>query len=131
MPGVLKTVTYDGRGRGHYRVGGPSDPNITSEEIVIVANSGAMVAGTVLGKITASGKYKKFSPALADGSQLPAGAVILFADAPDSTVDQKATVDVRHQAVNGRALTWPNTTTTPEKQAVYDAMATRQLMVRF
>src|SRR3546814_4464375 len=62
MAGVLKTMNYDGRGRGHYRIGGMWDPNISSEEAIIVASAGAMVAGTVLGKITASGKYKKYDP---------------------------------------------------------------------
>src|SRR3546814_14027190 len=76
MAGVLKTMNYDGRGRGHYRIGGMWDPNISSEEAIIVASAGAMVAGTVLGKITASGKYKKYDPVAVDGSEVAANAVI-------------------------------------------------------
>lgn len=131
MAGVLKTTTYDGRGRGHYRIGGAWDPNISSEEAIIVANSGAMVAGTVLGKITASGKYGKYDPAAADGRELPANAAILYADTPNLAVDQKATIDVRDGAVNGNALTWPAATTGPQKAALYAAVAARSLMVRF
>src|SRR3546814_797825 len=105
MAGVLKTMNYDGRGRGHYRIGGMWDPNISSEEAIIVASAGAMVAGTVLGKITASGKYKKYDPVAVDGSEVAANAVILYADTPLLAADQKATIDVRDGAVNGNALT--------------------------
>src|SRR3546814_4150857 len=98
MAGVLKTMNYDGRGRGHYRIGGMWDPNISSEEAIIVASAGAMVAGTVLGKITASGKYKKYDPVAVDGSEVAANAVILYADTPLLAADQKATIDVRDGA---------------------------------
>lgn len=131
MPGVLKTMQYDGRGRGHYLIGGHADENIHAEQIVIKANAGDMVAGTVLGKVTATGQYAKFNPAAADGTELAANAVILFADAPNSAATQKSVATVRDHGVNGNALTWPNTTTTNEKAAVYAAMATRSLMVRF
>lgn len=131
MPGVLKTTQYGLRGRAHYRIGGDWDPNISCEEVIIVANAGAMVAGTVLGKITASGKYGKYDPALANGQELPANAIILQADTPNLAVDQKASVDVRNGAVNGNALTWPATTSAPQKSAVYAGMAARGLMVRF
>lgn len=131
MPGVLKTVSPDGRGRGHYMIGGYNDENTHAEEIVIKANAGDMVAGTVLGKVTATGQYAKFAPAASDGTENPANAVILFADAPNSASTQKSVATVRDQAVNGNALTWPNTTTTNEKAAVFAAMATRSLMVRF
>src|SRR3546814_7120702 len=103
MAGVLKTMNYDGRGRGHYRIGGMWDPNISSGEAIIVASAGAMVAGTVLGKITASGKYKKYDPVAVDGSEVAANAVILYADTPLLAADQKATIDVRDGAVNGNA----------------------------
>lgn len=131
MPGVLKTMQYDGRGRGHYRIGGMWDPNISSEEAIIVASAGAMVAGTVLGKITASGKYKKYDPAAADGSELAANAVILYQDVPLLAADQKATIDVRDGAVNGNALTWAIAADTTQRNAVYAGMAARSLMVRF
>lgn len=63
------------------------------EEITIAAAAGAMVAGTVLGKITASGKYVAYSNAAADGSEVAAG--VLYSAVPDLTADQKAVAHVR------------------------------------
>lgn len=131
MPGVLKTVTPDGRGRGHYRIGGHTGANITTDQIVIKANAGELKAGSVLGKVTATGQYAGYNPAAADGTEIAANAVILYADAPNSAATQKSVADVRDQAVNGNALIWPNATNASQKQAVEAAMATRSLMVRY
>lgn len=130
MPGVLKTVSYDGRGRAFYRIGF-WDENISCDEVILLASQGDLPAGTVLGKITASGKYAKYNPALANGQELPAGAVILQAFTPNLAADQKVSIDVRNGAVNGNGLSWPETTSAPQKTAVYTAMAARALMVRF
>lgn len=131
MPGILKTVSPDGRGRGHYRIGGHTGENISTEEIVIAANSGDLKAGAVLGKVTASGQYAGYNPAALNGTEIAANAVILYADAPNSAATQKSVADVRDQAVNGNALTWPNAADANQKAAVEAAMATRSLMVRY
>jgi hypothetical protein len=130
MPGVLKTVSPDGRGRGHYRIGDARE-NISTEEIVIAANSGDMAAGTVLGKVTASGQYAGYDPAALDGTEDPDEAIILYNEVADSAATQKAVGDVRDVAVNGNALTWPNAATANEKAAVEASMAVRSLLVRY
>lgn len=58
------------------------------DEITIAAAAGKMVAGTVLGKITASGKYTAYSNAASDGTEVAAG--ILYSGVEDLAVDQKA-----------------------------------------
>ena len=105
MPGVLKTVNPDGARAGHF-LSGPFDPNRSSEEIVIAIAAPAMDAGTVLGKVTASGQYVPYNPAGADGSQNFAG--ILYDRVEDSTATQKAVAIVRHQVVNANLLTFVN-----------------------
>lgn len=77
--------------------------SISREEITIAAAAGAMVAGTVLGKITASGKYTAYSDGAADGTQTAAG--ILYAAVPDLAVDQKAVMIARHAEVEDAQLT--------------------------
>lgn len=131
MAGVLKTTKYDGRGRGHYRIGGAWDPNISSEEIVIAANAGALVAGTVIGKVTATGQYKLHDPAAADGTEIVANTAILYADAPNSAAVQKSVGDFRAGAVNANALTWKAGMTDNQKAAVTAAWAGRSLMARY
>lgn len=56
-------------------------PLVTGQSITI-ASSEALLRGTVLGKITASGKYIKSASAAADGSQTP---VAVLADDVDAS----------------------------------------------
>lgn len=77
--------------------------SISREQVTIAAAAGAMAAGTVLGKITASGKYVAYSNAASDGTQTVAG--VLYAAVPDLAVDQKAAAIVRLAEVLGAELT--------------------------
>ena len=57
---------------------------------VIASGSGVLARGTVLGKITASGKFTKATAAAADGSQI---ADVILADDVDATAaDAEAVV---------------------------------------
>lgn len=76
---------------------------ISRDVVTIVAGAGALVAGTVLGKITASGKYKAYASGNADGSQTAVG--VLYAAAPSSASDQSAVAIVRVAEVAGALLT--------------------------
>ena len=64
------------------------------ESVVLSSAAAALAAGTLLGKITASGKYIAYSNGASDGSQTVAG--ILYANAPDSAADQKVTIIARN-----------------------------------
>lgn len=72
------------------------------EQVTIDASAPDMSAGTVLGKLTASGKYVPYNNANTDGSQT--AVAILYAHAPDLTVDQKATIVARQAEVASYAL---------------------------
>jgi hypothetical protein len=61
-----------------------------SRVVTILANAGALTSGTVLGRITASGKYINSLSAASDGSQTP--DVILAEDIANSGSDQTASV---------------------------------------
>lgn len=76
---------------------------ISREEVTVAAAASALVAGTVMGKITASGKYVAYSNGAADGSEAAAG--ILYAAVADSAADQKAVLIVRHAEVAENRLT--------------------------
>lgn len=77
--------------------------SISRDEVVIAAAAGALAAGTVLGKITASGKYVAYDNGASDGSQAAAG--ILYAAVPDLAADQPATAITRHAEVMSSELT--------------------------
>ena len=80
---------------------------ISREQVTIAAAAGAMVAGTVVGKITASGKYKEYSNAASDGTEVAAG--VLYAPVADSASDQKAVIIARNAEVMTSLLTGADT----------------------
>lgn len=77
--------------------------SISREQVTIAAAAGALVPGTLLGKITASGKYVAYSNAASDGSEV--AVAITYAAVPDLAVDQKAVVIARQAEVKAADLT--------------------------
>lgn len=77
--------------------------SISREEVTIAAAAGVLEAGTVLGKITASGKYVAYDNTANDGSEVAAGVV--YHKIPDSAADQQAVILARHAEVIESKLT--------------------------
>lgn len=90
--------------------------SISREQVTIAAAAGALAAGTVLGKITASGKYAAYSNAASDGTEVAAG--VLYAAAPDLATDQKAAAIVRSAEVLGAELTGNDANGTADLKAL-------------
>lgn len=63
-----------------------ADRHFSREEGVIVSGAGVVETGTVLGQITASGKYTPVTVAAADGSQNAAAILLFTVDATDADV---------------------------------------------
>lgn len=76
--------------------------SISREQIVIDSTAGALVPGTVLGKLTA-GDYVAYNNAASDGQQVAVG--VLYAGAADLAADQKAVMIARHAEVIESELT--------------------------
>lgn len=77
--------------------------NISREEVTIAAAAGAMVPGTLVGKITASSKYAAYNNSASDGTEVAAG--VLYHGVADKAVDQKAVIIARHAEVIQAQLT--------------------------
>lgn len=85
-----------------------------SRDAVTVDNSGgasALVSGTVLGKVTASGVFKQLAPAASDGTEVAAG--VLFEDI-DAGATEARVVHVRETSVQGELLVFPTGATTAQ-----------------
>jgi hypothetical protein len=85
-------------------------PQLYSRDaITLLAGSGDLVTGTVLGKITASGKYVPLDPDVSpsDGSEVAAGILLLDRDVDASSDDTGAVAIVRNATVADSGLTWP------------------------
>jgi hypothetical protein len=76
---------------------------ISREPVVVASGAGVLKAGTVLGKITASGKYTVYSNVAADGTQTAAG--ILYSAVDATSADTNAVMIARHAEVVETALT--------------------------
>lgn len=74
-----------------------------SRETVTIVAGNDLAAGTVLGKITASGKYAPYSDAATDGTE--AAACVLYANVDASAADKEAVVHERDTEVDEAALT--------------------------
>ena len=102
--------------------------DISRETIVVAATYGKLVAGTVLGKITASGKYRPYDNDNVDGSQT--AAAILVYDVDATTVDVTAVGIVRMAEVWTNRLVWASSVLAGEKTAAYTELAAANVFVR-
>lgn len=97
------------------------------DEVTIVSGQN-LVAGTVLGKITASGKYTAFDQDAVDGSEAAAGVLLLATDATDG--DTNAACVVRDAEVAANRLTWPSDILEAETDAAVAELAALGVIVR-
>lgn len=99
------------------------------EAITIVSGTGLVLANTVLGRITATGKYGLYDNDASDGRQTVAG--ILLADTDATSTDARAVVFVRDCEVWTSRLVWgAGVTTQAEKDAAYLEMAAAGIVLR-
>ena len=97
--------------------------------ITIASGAGIIAPGTVLGKVTASGKYVASAVGAADGSQNPTAITIYGADATSADVPVAAIV--RDAEVNGNCLVYHADRDQPaEKAAANVALAVLGIIVR-
>lgn len=109
------------------------EPSIAFCREVVIANEAAAktyAVGTVLGKITASGKYKISEATATDGSEV-AAAVVLEDKAVAATTDTKVLVAVRGPMIVSKAglVLGASIDTDGEKAAVYAALAAKNILV--
>jgi hypothetical protein len=99
-----------------------------SRDAIIVGTAANLAAGTVLGRVTATGKYLILAPAAGDGTQT--AAAILYGPALAATADVPSTANTRDCEVNGNLLTWPVGITGPQKTAALASLAAVGILVR-
>lgn len=99
-------VLNEGRRAGEFLV---SEANGTrSRAQVSILEDQVLQAGTVLGRITATGRYRALDPGASNGAQTPAG--ILWDDCDASDGHTPATAIVRDAEVRASSLVWPTST---------------------
>lgn len=86
--------------------------------------------GTVLGKVTATGKYVVAKETAVDGSKIPA-AVVIEDKSVAATTDTKVLTIVRGNAIlsKGALVLDASYNDATKKQAVYDALEAKNILV--
>ena len=75
-----------------------------SRDVGTLASGNNLVAGAVLGIVTASGKYAEHDPAQTDGTE--DAVAVLYADIDASAADADCVVVSRDTEVDGNQLAW-------------------------
>jgi len=117
-------VLQEGRYAGEFVVS-EGNGKISCETITVLSGQ-ILEAAAVLGKVTASGKYKVLDPAASDGSEVAAG--ILY-DAVDASAAEGVAV-VRLAEVNAAELVWPAGITGGEQTTALGELAALSIIAR-
>lgn len=105
------------------------DPEFTRQVVTIVSGAGNLVTGTVLGKITASGKYNKHVNGAADGTETAVAVLLNPVDA--TSADQKALVEIRDCVIKPLGLVWDTSVNNQtKKDAALAQLATKGFSTR-
>lgn len=123
----MAAVAWNPKRSGCY-LGESAALNIINEEIILASGAGKLDAGTVLGKITASGKYVLHDNALSNGAEV--AAAILFHPTDATSADAKTVATVRGPTtVNGNMLTFKSGISAGNKTAALLALRAKGLAV--
>lgn len=122
----MATSYTEGKHAGEFLV---SEANGTrSRSTITVASGQTLVAGAVLGKVTATGEYKAYDNATNTGIET---AVAVLWDAVDASAASTVGVAIVRQAeVNQSELTFATTQTAADKTAAYTDLASAGIIVR-
>ena len=109
------------------------EPSLGFCRAVVTVNEAAATTyqvGTVLGKVTATGKYVVAKETAVDGSKVPA-AVVIEDKSVAATTDTKVLTIVRGNAILSKGALVLDATynDAAKKQAVYDALEAKNILV--
>ncbi|WP_455478689.1 head decoration protein [Bartonella sp. B10] len=105
---------------------GRYDSDLSQEE-VIFASGAEITAGTVMGMVTATGKYVPLRPSASDGSGVPAG--IAYANVDATKTDRRAVITARLCTVKASELIWPNAITDEQKRAAIHSLEEKNKII--
>ena len=104
-----------------------AEETLSLEKVTLITGQN-LLSGTVLGKITASGKYTQHNTGAADGSQT--AVAILRSDIDATAADKPCVIVARLAEVADARLTYMTGITAPNKTAAITALATTNIIVR-
>ncbi|MCP5196988.1 MAG: head decoration protein [Gammaproteobacteria bacterium] len=103
-------------------------PHLSRETLTLVSGAGLVKAGTVLGQITASGKYTPYDDGFSDGSETAAAISLYEVDA--TAADVEVACIARLAAVKTAALQWHANVDATAQTAAYAHLLTAHIVAR-
>lgn len=121
------TVRTERPRAGCYIAAGEADINLSRAVITLASGAGLLMPGTVLGKITSSGKFVAHDPSLENGAQV--AAAILFEESDATASDFDAVVSIALTPVNESELIWATGISAGAKAAAIAALRVHDIVV--
>lgn len=104
-------------------------PNrFSRDEATLASGSGLVAIGTVLGRVTSSGKLVPLAPGASTGAQNAAAIILETADA--TSADRIVVTLKRHAQVVIQNLIWPGAITAPQKASALAALEAQGIVAR-
>lgn len=104
-----------------------SEESQSLDKVTLISGQN-LLTGTVLGKITASGKYTLHNNAAADGSEV--AAAILYDDTDATSGDKPCVIVSRLAEVADAKLIFKSGISSPNRAAAITALATNHITAR-
>lgn len=98
------------------------------DDETLASGSGIVKIGTVLGKVTTTGKFKPFAPGATDGTENVAAIILETADA--TSADRTVVTLKRRAQVVVQNLVWPDAITAPQKASAIAALEALGIVTR-
>lgn len=104
-----------------------------SREQVLIDSALAetLLPGTVLGKVTATGRYLPLNPAAADGTETAATVANHREEVRDPVAHIRTSAMARDCELNGNKMFWPEGITDAQKKAAEAQLALQDIIVRY
>jgi hypothetical protein len=123
------TVLDENPHDGNFILSEDDEGRLSRDTIVIASGAGKLLPGTVLGKVTASGKFVPSPETAADGSETASAILVGLVDA--SAADAVAVGVMRHAEVNRQGLFYDaSVDDDPKKSAKWDQLRAIGIVVR-
>ena len=101
---------------------------LSRDSVTVASGQGVLAAGTVVAKITATGKYVAYDNAGSDGSETAAAVLLQGVDA--TSADVAVVAATRMCEVKIDAMQWAAGLLQADKDAAYVDLATKNIIAR-
>lgn len=120
-------VINEGKRAGEFLIS-EANGSLSRASITVASGAGILKPGTVLAKLTATGKYVAYDNVGSDGSEI--AAAVLYAGVDATSADVAAVGIVRLAEVDANDLEWAAGLLTADKTAAYADLAVSHVIAR-